>query len=106
MNISKNKNCNIRINNNVISNKSAKEMFKELGYKYEELFFEEKLDEIYYLKSGRWTSQVKFSLNHKCVTVYRENEKEVKQSSFDIKLLSAINKQVEELGWLEQEQTK
>ena len=45
MNISKNKNCNIRINNNVISNKSAKEMFEELGFnecRIEETFFVQK----------------------------------------------------------------
>lgn len=74
----------------------AKEMFEELGYEYNECYFEETLEEIYYQKKGKYTPQIKFSLNHKCVTVYREGNK---SSSFDIKILQAINKQVEELGW-------
>lgn len=76
---------------------SAKEMFEALGYEYQECYFEEELDEITYIKSGRWTPQIMFSLNHKVVKVYR---KENKASSFDMKLLKAINKQIEELGWL------
>ena len=75
---------------------SAKEMFEKLGYEYNECYFEEDLDEIYYRKKGKYTPQIKFSLNHKCVTVYREGNK---SSAFDIKLLQAINKQIEELGW-------
>lgn len=75
---------------------SAKEMFEELGYEYNECYFEGQLDEITYSKSGRWTPQIMFSLNHKTVKVYRQ---ENKSSNFDMKLLKAINKQVEELGW-------
>lgn len=78
---------------------SAKEMFGELGYTYQESYFEEKLDEINYSKSGRWTPQVNFNLNHKCVTVYRIYENIKKTSAFNVKILQAINKQIEELGW-------
>lgn len=79
---------------------TAKEMFEELGYEYDECYFEDTLDEIYYQKKGEYTPQIKFSLNHKVVRVYREGNK---SSSFDIKLLRAINKQIEELGWNELE---
>ena len=75
---------------------SAKEMFEKLGYKYSECWFESELDEIYYKKQGKYTPQINFSLNHKTIFVYRED---YKSSCFDMKLLQAINKQVEELGW-------
>ena len=75
---------------------TAKEMFEKLGYEYSECWFCEELEEIYYQKNGIYTPQIKFSLNRKTISVYRfEN----KASSFDMKLLQAINKQVEELGW-------
>ena len=75
---------------------SARKMFEELGYEYNECYFEGQLDEITYSKSGRWTPQIMFNLNHNVVKVYRQ---ENKSSSFDMKLLKAINKQCEELGW-------
>ena len=81
---------------------SAKEMFEKLGYTYSEcwlqsdLGFDSELDEIYYQKEGKYTPQIKFSLGHKTISVYREN---FKSSAFNMKLLKAINKQVEELGW-------
>lgn len=81
---------------------TAKEMFENLGYTYNEccfqndLGFDSELDEIYYQKKGKYTPQIKFSLGYKTISVYREN---YKPSSFDIKLLKAINKQAEELGW-------
>ena len=82
--------------------KCAKEMFENLGYTYQEAYFEDELDEINYSKDGRWASQVNFNLNHKCVTVYRIYEDIQKPSAFDIKILQAINKQVEELRWLDE----
>lgn len=75
---------------------SAKEMFEKLGYEYIENCFENELVEIYYKKEGKYTPQIQFNLDHKCVRVYREDNK---SSHFDIKLLQAINKQIEELGW-------
>lgn len=77
---------------------SAKEMFEDLGYTYQESYFEEKLDEINYSKNGDYAPQIKFNLNHKCAMIYRQ---ENKASWFDVKILRAINKQVEELGWNE-----
>ena len=74
--------------------KSARELFEKLGYTYQESYFEEKLDEINYSKSGDYAPQIIFNFNHKCVMVYR---KENKASWFDVKILQAINKQVIEL---------
>lgn len=76
--------------------KNARELFEELGYTYQESYFEEKLDEINYSKSGDYAPQIIFNFNHKCVMVYR---KENKASWFDVKLLQAINQQISELGW-------
>lgn len=76
--------------------KSARELFEELGYTYQESYFEEKLDEINYSKSGDYAPQIIFNFNHKCVMVYR---KENKASWFDVKVLQAINQQINELGW-------
>lgn len=76
--------------------KSAKELFGELGYTYQESYFEERLDVINYSKSGNYAPQIIFNLNGKCVMVYR---KENKTSWFDVKILKAINQQVNELGW-------
>lgn len=75
---------------------NARKMFEELGYRYNECYFEGQLDEITYSKNGRWTPQIMFNLNHNVVKVYIQ---ENKSSSFDMKLLKAINKQCEELGW-------
>lgn len=79
---------------------SAKEMFEKLGYTYQESYFNQELDEIKYSKDEKWTPQIHFSLNNKCISVYREDENERKPSWFTVDLLEAINKQIEELGWL------
>jgi hypothetical protein len=75
---------------------TAKEMFEKLGYEYNECYFENELDEIIYSKSGKYTPQIMFNLNHKVVKIYRENNK---SSCFNMKLLKAINQQVKELHW-------
>lgn len=76
--------------------KSAKKLFEQLGYTYQESYFEERLDEINYSKSGIFTPQIVFNLNGKCVKVYRKGDK---TSWFDVKILQAINQQIKELGW-------
>lgn len=76
--------------------KSARELFEELGYTYQESYFEEKLDKINYSKNGDYVPQIIFSFDNKCVKVYR---KENKASWFDVKILQAINQQINELGW-------
>lgn len=76
--------------------KSARELFEELGYTYQESYFEERLDVINYSKGGNYTSQIIFNLEGKCVNVYRKGNK---ASWFDVKILQAINQQINELGW-------
>lgn len=80
--------------------KSARELFGELGYTYQESYFEEKLDEINYFKSGDYAPQIIFNFNHKCIMVYRKKNK---ASWFDVNVLQAINQQVNELGWNKEE---
>ena len=78
---------------------TAKEMFEDLGYKQECWCFEEekKIDEIVYIRENRFASNVTFRIENKCFKIHRKNE--TKSAWCDLKLLQAINKQVEELGW-------
>lgn len=80
-----------------IKEKTADEMFEELGYEYSECYCEDNLEEIYYTKKGKYTPQIKISLYHKVIKVFRKEEK---ASSFDMKLLQAINKKCKELKWI------
>lgn len=81
---------------------SAKEMFEKLGYTYQEVYFEDELDEINYSENGRWALQIIFSLNHKNIIVYRKYEGKSRPIAISVEILQAINKQVEELGWLDE----
>lgn len=65
-------------------------------WKVLESYFEEGLDVINYSKSENYAPQIMFNFNCKCVKVYR---KEDKTSWFDVKILQAINQQINELGW-------
>lgn len=71
---------------------SAKEMFKKIGYKE----IENNAEEITYegkIKINDWErelSSITFWLNEKLLDF---------DNYIDVKLLQAINKQVEELGW-------
>ena len=75
--------------------KSAKAMFEDLGYVYQESYFEGKLDKINYLKNGNYTPQIAFDVKNKCIIVYRQGKK---TSWFDETILQAINKQIKELN--------
>lgn len=77
---------------------SAKEMFKKLGYTYQESYFEQELDEIRYIRVNKFASCIIFNLNHKCFKTFRYDDKD-KSAWCDIDMFKAINKQVEELGW-------
>lgn len=78
--------------------KGARELFKELGYRYsEDNYF------ISYIgnKDIRLVQyQIVFSKEYKCIELMPTiNGKEHYFTRVDMKLLQAINKQVEELGW-------
>lgn len=77
---------------------TAKEMFEDLGYKYQESYFEQELNEIRYIRTNKFATCVDFNLNHKCIKTFRFDD-ENKSAWYDSELLKAINKQVEELGW-------
>lgn len=70
--------------------KSAKEMFEELGYEYVESYDKNLID--YYKKYNNLNFEILFNKEEK--TFYFTYVTKV-----DYKLLQAINKQVEELGW-------
>ena len=78
---------------------SAKEMFEKLGYEQENWCFEDEntIDEIIYTRKDRFASNVTFRISNKCVKVHRKKERI--SAWCDMRLLQAINKQVEELGW-------
>ena len=70
----------------------AREMFEKLGYEYEESYDKNLID--YYKKHNNLNLEVLFNKGEKtfCFTYV---------TNVDIKLLQAINQQVEELGWNE-----
>ena len=70
-----------------IKEKSADEMFEELGYKYSEFMYE-----IYYVKDGKTIS---FWKNRNEV----ESHVGVISARITMEELKAINKKIEELGW-------
>lgn len=80
---------------------SAKEMFERLGYVQEIWCFEDenKIDEIIYYCDFKFASNITFELNGKCIKVHRKNRN--RAGWCDVPMLQAINKQVEELGWLD-----
>lgn len=74
--------------------KTAKELFEELGYTYKE----NKSDFMY---ERCITENVYFDCKYKCVTVcdgYSDHDR--MPMSIDIPTFRAIQKQLEELGWL------
>ena len=72
-------------------NKSAKEMFEELGFEYKKSDFS-----ITYYKEFRDYDDECYILDIN----FRLFEQEISTDfSIDMRLLKAINKQVEELGW-------
>lgn len=82
--------------------KSAKEMFEELGFEYIELLpnicegiacF--KITSCEHI-SINFYKKTKFFLLHSC-----NSDGDLTMSNIDMDLLKAINKQCEELGWLE-----
>lgn len=86
--------------------KTAAEMFAELGY-------EEKIDQycIRYIKPETYTSVFrKFNRNHEVLFCFRDGDytaytfscinETIEPLFVDLKLHKAINKQLEELGWL------
>ena len=77
---------------------NAKEMFERLGYTYQESYFEEKIDRIRYIKPKKIASCILFDLDSKCFKIFRYDN-EYKSGWCDLKILQAINKQIEELNW-------
>ena len=103
MNIKNNKNCKITINDEgrAVSEKekTADELFKELGY--EKIDDEDELIE--YMSPGYKyncdSKFIRFDKNEWLVTAFYPNEK----AYVDMGELQAINKKVLELGWLKKE---
>jgi len=72
---------------------SAKEMFKELGYEYED---KELIDIIEITKD---TFYLRIDSDKRKIVVEEYDKDTLCEISYD--LLQAINKQIEELGWLD-----
>jgi hypothetical protein len=75
--------------------KTAKEMFEELGY---ELFEEKDSRYITYVYHDRYIIQ--FDLIMQNFYAYEDNM-DMQYIGVDMKMLQAINKQCEEMGWLD-----
>lgn len=74
----------------------AKEMFEELGYELKKC--DDK--EIWYLNENTIPvkTNVTFIIPNKYFCIYKQD---ICNPCIDLKLLQAINKQIEELGWIE-----
>jgi len=69
---------------------SADEMFKELGYE------KTKANE-YWIIYKNFRKDIDFNLKHKTIEV----ESQMQSEEFNMQELQAINKKVEELGWMD-----
>lgn len=74
---------------------SARKMFEELGYIYQEEEYA-----IIYKNKGTVRYEISFSLENECIELEPTiNGESHYFTRIDMKLLEAINKQVAELGW-------
>lgn len=78
-------------------NKSAKEMFEELGYK----LMKEDDKEIWYVNKNTKpvATNITFIVQLKYFVIYKH---EIDNPCIDVKELQAINQQINELGWLDE----
>lgn len=77
---------------------SAKEMFKELGYKqYVDIDYQSQI--LYSKKTNESSKDIEFNMQYKII--YLPNYKYRTPYRYELSLeeLQAINKQIEELGW-------
>ena len=82
----------------------AKEMFEKLGYEIDEQNNKEILYKMKWEIST--TYYVSFYLEHKWLECFITSDSPFEPSksfAIDLELLQAINKQIEELGWLDNE---
>ena len=77
---------------------SAKEMFEELGYEYKESYFNNKLNRIIITDDYKYSTHIIFAIENQSIIATLKNDQ---AGWVSMKLLKAINKQVEELGWEE-----
>lgn len=76
--------------------KTAKEMFEELGYEY----YEDDGFECYKKKKRKLIEPDYISFNRLEKEIFVSNDsKNGNGVTIDVKLLQAINKQIEDLGW-------
>lgn len=66
---------------------SAKEMFKNLGFKQ------------FIGTSTKWKDYIEYQNEDKYIWFYPDSKTIEIKFDFDVKTLQAINKQIEELGW-------
>ena len=74
---------------------------ENLGYEYQESYFKEEIDEIRYIKNGKFASCILFNLNHKCFKIHRFDD-EYKSAWCDKDMLQAIYNKCKEYGWLDE----
>lgn len=81
---------------------TATEMFEELGYKCITFNFNGIRETIkFYKPNNNYSSNVIFDLTNKMFRVYCSEDDGA--GYVDMKLLKTINKQIEELGWLDEQ---
>ena len=86
------------VNGCYYNNRSADEMFKELGYEKMEDYYEGEIYEIIYSKKGEYSTNIMIHPRNEMFKMYYGKEGN-KAGWCNIDILQAINKKVEELGW-------
>ena len=81
-----------------IKEKTADELFEELEYEKQEIYYNSDIDTVRYFRDNKYASNVEFRYNGKMVVVYYgENDR---AGNISMSILQAINKKCKELGWI------
>ena len=78
--------------------KTANEMFEELGYEKQVVYYNYEIDETIYERNFEYSTNVIF--RHKNKTFKAYYGRNCKGANIDMEILQAINKKCQELGWL------
>lgn len=77
---------------------TAEERFEKLGL-YKQAIDKSYIDEVIMYSNSNCDLIIQFYLKSKNVAIDSLNEKQGKRYKFNYRILQAINKQIEELGW-------
>lgn len=77
-----------------IKEKTAEELFSELGYEKQEIYYNSDIENVIYFINDQYSSNIEFKYSAKLVRVYYG---ENKAGNFNMNILQIINKKCQEL---------